>query len=682
MLKNNKYYGKIQEIVKKRPGVSIAGGVVLVIVLWGILSLFSGGDANSSIPTYTVKEGPLKISVTQSGTIQPAEKIIVKNQVAGSSTIVWIIDEGSKVKKGDLMVELDSSTLSDNKTDQEINVSSAEANLISARENFEVTKNQAQSDIDAAKLAYELAGLDLEKYKNGSYPNDLKSAQSDITTAEEELSTAKDKLEWDKKLLSEKYLSQTEYNTDSLSHTQKELAVQLKTASKDLLEKYSHKRDLAEKESAVKQDKAALERTTRKAKASIVEAEATLKAKDGEYERQKAKLTKIENQLAATKVYAPADGTIIYATSAEQSRSRFGGQTEPLKVGNSVRERQELIHLPTTAGYSVSISIPESSIDKVKVGLPAQVTVDTLPNVVFTGKVTSVASVVNAQNAFLNPDLKVYDTVITLDKDNNSDFLRSGMTCTAEIVVEQYDKAVYVPVQAVMSVSGKQTVYIAKGSKVKPRVVETGLDNNIVIMIKNGLKAGEVISLSPPLAQATAVDQSFEKVSNITKTTKASDASSGTKNGNQNADSNNNNPSAQGGNNQGGDSSQSGAQQGGRGNMPSGGQQGGMPDASNMIKMMDKDSDGKISKSEWQGPEEAFKSMDKNSDGYITKEEFSQGMKSMQGNKQGNDNSKKSGSRYSTTGTDTGSSEGGMQGGGPGGGEGGGGGGGSGPGGM
>jgi len=699
MLNNNKLFSKIQEIVKKRPGVSLAGVAVLVLVLWGVISLFSGGDANSSIPKYEVKEGPLKISVTESGTIQPAEKIIVKNEVEGSTAITYIVDEGSKVNAGDLLMTLDSSSLSDKKVDQEIQVQNAQASNIEASENFEVAKNQAQSDIESAKLAYDFAIQDLKKYVEGEYPDSLKQSESDITVAEQELSQAKDKLDWDKKLYKESYLSQTELNTDTLSHTQKQLGVELKKASKDLLENYTYKRNLAKLQSDVTQAKSALERTTRKAKANIAQAEANKAAKQAEYERQISKLEKYKSQLEKTKIYAPADGTVIYATSAEQSRQRFGSRTEPLKLGNSVQERQELIHLPTTKGFVVNTSIPESALDKVKVGKPAKITVDTIPNVIFSGTVTSVSNVVNAQNTFMNPDLKVYDTVITLDNDKNIDLLRSGMGCSAEIIIDQYEKATYVALQAVMSVGGKPTVYIVKGSKIKPRTVETGLDNSIVIRItSNNLKAGEIVSLSPPLAQATATDQTFEKLTDIKGSgkgannaqTQGSDKSGSSaapagagQNGNQSQ------PSTQGtgmpaqtGNMPNGQGGQTGAMPSGQGgvpnvqggNMPSG-QGGAMPSAADFISRMDKDGDSKVSKSEFSGPEAMFSRLDKNGDGYITKDEVPQGRPS--GNQGEN---KSTNTRYSTTGSISDSS--GDQGGGQGGGQSGGGGPGGGPGGM
>jgi HlyD family secretion protein len=636
---------RFKELIKRKPLASAAAIMVALLLIWGFISLISGGSAESSIPTYTVKQGPLKISVTEAGTIQPAEKIIVKNQVEGTTAITYIVDEGSKVKKGDLMMELDSSTLSDKKVDQEITVQNAEASRFGATEDYEITKNQAQSDIDSAKLTYEFAQQDLKKYIEGEYPDQLKQAESDITLAQQELSQAKDKLDWDQKLYAEKYLSQTELNTDTLSYNQKELAVELKKAAKDLLVDYTYKRQLAKLQSDVTQAKAALERTQAKAKANVAQAEATKAAKQAEYERQVAKLEKFKSQLEKTKIYAPADGSIIYATSAAMSMSRFGSRTEPLKVGNNVQERQELIHLPTTKGFVVNISIPESSLDKVKVGLPALVTVDTIPNEVYTGTVTSVATVVNAQNAFMNPDLKVYDTVITLKNGGDMDLLRSGMSCSAEIIIDQYDKATYIPVQSVMSVGGKPTVYMVKGDKLKPRIVETGLDNNIVIRIKSGLEPGEVVSLSPPLAQAAVVEQSFEKLTDLSKASSAN-VSNTSKSENQNAGSESSSMSE--GNNQG-------PNQGQNGNMPSG-QRGG-----NFISRFDKDNDGKVSKSEFPGPENFFNQLDKNGDGYITKDEAPQGRPSgTQGTNQGNNQgaNQSSSTRYSTTGStsDSGSS--------------------------
>lgn len=226
----------IIKIVKDKPVQSGIAGIVIIFFLILILSLlFGGSDSSSSASSFKAKKGSLRISITETGTIQAKEKIIVKNEVEGNTSIIFIIDEGIKVKKGDLLVELDSSNLVDQKIDQEIRVQNADASFISARENFAVTKNQAQSDIDKSELAYEFAIQDLDKYIKGEYPNQLKQAKSKITIADEEYIRAKDKLEWSARLYDEKYLSQSELQADQLAEKQKKLSKELAESELDLL---------------------------------------------------------------------------------------------------------------------------------------------------------------------------------------------------------------------------------------------------------------------------------------------------------------------------------------------------------------------------------------------------------------------------------------------------------------
>ena len=189
---------------------------------------------------------------------------------------------------------------------------------------------------------------------------------------------------------------------------------------------YTHKRTTDQLESNVNQSEMALERAKRKAKADVVMAEANLRAKESEYSRQQDKLDKLEEQIKKTKIYAPSDGLVIYATSAG-SKHRWGNQ-EPLDEGQTVRERQELIHLPTTASVKAEINIHESSLQKVKIGDLARVTMDALPGQAFTGQVATIAPLPDPTSMFMNPDLKVY----------NSDELVSLRVCAP--ACRDYDK--------------------------------------------------------------------------------------------------------------------------------------------------------------------------------------------------------------------------------------------------
>ena len=466
----------------------------------GVTKLLSnkGQQSEESMPTFKAQRGPLRISVVESGTIKAREQVIIKNEVEGRVTILTLIPEGSQVSKGDLLIELDSSKLVDGKIDQEISVENADAAFVRARENLAVVENQAQSDVDQAELTLQFAKIDREKYLEGEYPNLLTEAKARITLAEEELQRAEETLKWSQDLFAEKYISQTQLQSDQLAASKKKLDVELAKNSLKLLEEFTYQRQLAELESNVKQAEMALERTKRKASADVVQAKAELRAKESELGRQQDKLAKIEQQIGKCTIHAPADGLVIYATSAKGS---WRGNEEPLDEGQEVREREELIYLPTATSVKAEVKVHESSLEKIRIDQPAIVTVDAVPGKVFSGRVAKIAPLPDPQSLWLNPDLTIYDTEIYLDGDGSA--LRTGMSCKAEIIVQDIEDTVYIPVQAVLRVNGKPTVYLPDGKgQFEPHEVEIGLDNNRMIQIVKGLRLGQEVLLTPPLAPA------------------------------------------------------------------------------------------------------------------------------------------------------------------------------------
>ncbi len=159
-------------------------------------------------PTTVVQRGPLTINVTETGTIHPREQIILRNDLQRDAKIMFIVEEGSQVKKGDLLVELDVTELEQFLVERRIRVQTAESSLIYAQENLKVVENQGQADIEQAELGYKFAQQDLQKYIDGEFPRLQKAAEAKITLAEQELSRAQEMHEWSQKLFDEKYLAQ------------------------------------------------------------------------------------------------------------------------------------------------------------------------------------------------------------------------------------------------------------------------------------------------------------------------------------------------------------------------------------------------------------------------------------------------------------------------------------------
>lgn len=470
--------------------------LVVVVAAAGLYVYARGtGPGTANLSTVPVVRGPLTISVAERGSVQARQQEIIKCQVEGQTSIIFLVDEGARVKKGDLLIELDSSKLQDQQIQQQITVQNAEANFIRARENLEVVKNQAQADVAKADLDARFAVEDLRKYKEGDYPNQVRAAENKVTISDEELARATDKLKWTKRLFEEKYVSESEEKADELSQQKARLDLEVAQSELELLNKFTYKRQVDQLQSSVDQTAMALERAQRKAAADVAQAEADLKARESEFNRQKTQLEKTIQQIASCKMLAPTDGLVVYPTTT--NRGGRGGMQEPLAEGATVRERQDLIYLPTASEMMATVKIHESNLDKVRVGLPVRIVIDALPGRSFTGKVAKIAPLPDGASSFMNPDLKVYNTDIYIDGDGSD--LRTGMSCQAQIVVANYDDVLHVPVQSIVRVNGEPTAYVVENGKPEPRPVRIGLDNADRVLVISGLGEGERVLTAPPL---------------------------------------------------------------------------------------------------------------------------------------------------------------------------------------
>ncbi|MCC5847323.1 MAG: efflux RND transporter periplasmic adaptor subunit [Verrucomicrobia bacterium] len=481
-----------------RPMLWIGGLTVIALVAGGLAMAWFGGSRENAYSGLTreVRRGNLTISVTESGALRNRDQVVVSNRVEGRTTILWIIEEGQQVAKGDLLVELDSSDLEDRLIDREISVQNAEANYIRAQQSLEVTKSRTQSEIAEAELALRFAKLDLEKYmgEDGEYAQELDRVQSDIDIAQEEMLRAQQEFEDSQALAANEFITPLELERDRLSFQRAEVNLRLARGRLQLLENYAHDRKQQQLESDVERARERLERTRMNAHADIVQAQADYKAREQELQRQKQQLTNLQKQIELCRIVAPAAGMVVYETSANPGRR---GNREPLEAGQEVRERQELIYLPSSSGMTAEVQVHESALERIDVGMPARITVDARPGQSFAGRVRRIAPMPDAQSIWLNPDLTVYSTLIDVDADN----LRTGMSARAEIIIQELEDVLYIPIQSVVRHNGSYYAYVLDSRGVpRAREVQIGLDNNVVVHIREGLEVGEKILLAPPLS--------------------------------------------------------------------------------------------------------------------------------------------------------------------------------------
>ncbi len=173
-----------------------------------------------------------------------------------------------------------------------------------------------------------------------------------------------------------------------------------------------------------------------------------------------------------------------------------------------------LSSLPNTAEMIVEVRVHEASVDKVRAGQRATITAEPFPDKTFHGQVLSVAPLPDAQRSYLSPDIKVYTTKVSIEDSHDS--LRPGMSAKVEILVEQLDDVLMVPVQVVANRGGRKVCYIATDRGPEERQVQTGAFNDSFVEIVSGLEVGENVLLSPPrVVEPTPGSESQETVTAV-----------------------------------------------------------------------------------------------------------------------------------------------------------------------
>jgi HlyD family secretion protein len=143
-----------------------------------------------------VRRGPLRISVVQRGNLAAKDSASIESEVEGQTTVLFLINEGTMVKPGDLLVELDASDLLEKKRQQEIAVQNAEAAYVKAKAQYEIQESQNKSDIEAAERKLNFAELDKSKYLEGDRKQLIDQAKDKILLADSKRTQAANTKDW------------------------------------------------------------------------------------------------------------------------------------------------------------------------------------------------------------------------------------------------------------------------------------------------------------------------------------------------------------------------------------------------------------------------------------------------------------------------------------------------------
>ncbi len=434
---------------------------------------------------YIVNPADLDVKVKKDGELQSVNSIEIVSLVEGLNTLTQIVKEGSYVKKGDILVTIDSSQIRQKIDDTDIELQKAKSDVETAQQMLEIQKSQNAANLDAAATNLELAQIAVKQYKDGLYPQQLADAKTAVKMAELSLKSKQDDQRNTMALLARGFVTEADRKQIDLSVTTCENDLKKAMTTLDVLEHYSHEMDEKGKESYLNQCKQLYARTEKENLINLQQKKVDLETKQAALTIVQRKSDHLKEQLADCTIKAPADGLVVYAQNERSSQ-------QPIEEGVQVRERQMLLRLPDTSSMKAVLRINESQVTQLRPGQRALVWITGVTEPV-GATVEKISPVVDSSQRYWNPDLREYPVELTLD--NTPGNLKPGISAKGEIYVDRLEHVTAVPLAALYSEKSASYVFVRNGEDVKPMQVKIGSVNETQAQITEGLATGDQVLL-------------------------------------------------------------------------------------------------------------------------------------------------------------------------------------------
>ncbi len=204
------------------------------------------------------------------------------------------------------------------------------------------------------------------------------------------------------------------------------------------------------------------------AKAKLAQARAQQDSANMHIKQNAANLTRVTDVLSKTEYSAPFDGVITNLPVREGETVVIGIQNAP---GST------LMTIADTSIITAEVMVDETDIVNVKMGQPAEITIDAFPKQKFKGEVTQIGDnavirstgVSTAQSTSSSQEAKDFKVVVTLQ--NPPENLLPGLSTTARITTATRNAALAIPIQA-LTVRQRADLEDDKGKKKKDKVVQ------------------------------------------------------------------------------------------------------------------------------------------------------------------------------------------------------------------
>lgn len=465
-----------------------------------------------NVSLMTVGTGDLANTVSYTGELKTSDSTSNIAKVSARVEKVYV-EEGDYVHAGDILAELDATSVRNA-------YESAKANYNSAQANYDSVINSAtrqsaataQNNLKTAQLAYDQAqenyNREKQLYDSGSaitlaqqryddalgaynrekelYDNDtaLVSARNSLKTAEDNLANMQElysigavsKLEFDNAVTNVDNLRASLSTLESQRQASYDNAYSALTQAEENLNttKITARASLDNAENTLNNAANSLSVARENINLTGVANESSKKTAKASLETAKTNLETAETNLADTKIRALSSGYIASKNAT---------------VGQMAAAGTELFSIKNTSSLMAEISVTESIIPQITESTKAIIAVD-------SAKISGIDGYVSLVNPTKNEKTGMYTVQVNIDNPDGK--LNVGMFATVTLSIDSTENAIVIPNDALLVDGEDYYVYVVSSDETKAerRNITVGIENDDNTEVITGLSAGDQLIIS------------------------------------------------------------------------------------------------------------------------------------------------------------------------------------------
>lgn len=201
-----------------------------------------------------------------------------------------------------------------------------------------------------------------------------------------------------------------------------------------------------------------------------------------------------EEELEKTNIRAPFNGRISFLNATPGELPSYIGTAAGVVTSQNISSAQDMKPFCEVIDDSVlKIKAPFDEVDatKIRLGQETRVNSDTVPGMVFKGKVIFVSPVVSKtleQNRTVDVEVAINKT----DKER----LSVGASVDVEIILNVEKNVTLIPTNSIIEKEGKKFVYSVERNVIRKKFIKTGTSGWESTQILEGIKEGEPVITS------------------------------------------------------------------------------------------------------------------------------------------------------------------------------------------